>query len=111
MLRTQPNAVIHLFATLMVTGCGWFFNIQQWEWAAVILCIAIVWIAEALNTAIEFVVNLVSPDYHPLAGKAKDVAAASVLIAALFAVIVGLIIFLPKFFFLPDIQTFFHNIT
>jgi diacylglycerol kinase len=97
MLKTQPNAVIHLFSTIMVIGFGIFFHIKRWEWFAIILCIAIVWISEALNTAIEFVVNLVSPEYHPLAGKAKDVAAASVLIAALFAVIVGLMIFLPKF--------------
>ena len=57
---------------------------------------ALVLSAEAMNTAVEFVVDLVSPHYHPLAGKAKDVAAAAVLLAAFGAVIIGLIIFLPK---------------
>ncbi|RYD78429.1 MAG: diacylglycerol kinase family protein [Sphingobacteriales bacterium] len=97
LIGTQPNAVIHLFATVIVVSFGFYFKLKNWEWCAIIICIALVWIAEALNTAIEFVVNLVSPEYHPLAGKAKDVAAASVLLAAFFAVIVGLIIFGPRF--------------
>lgn len=104
MLGTQPNAVIHLVATVIVVSFGFYFGLKKWEWCAIIICMALVWIAEALNTAIEFVVNLVSPDYHPLAGKAKDVAAAAVLIAALFAVIVGLIIFAPKFLYLFGIS-------
>ncbi|MGZ5243321.1 MAG: diacylglycerol kinase family protein [Bacteroidia bacterium] len=104
LLGTQPNAVIHLVATVIVISFGFYFDLAKWEWITIVLCIALVWIAEALNTAIEFVVNLVSPEYHPLAGKAKDVAAAAVLIAALFSVIVGSIIFLPKFLMLAGIN-------
>lgn len=62
----------------------------------VVLCIALVISLEALNTAIEHLTDLVSPDYHPLAGKAKDVAAAAVLIAAMGAAVAGGLIFLPK---------------
>lgn len=62
----------------------------------VALCIALVLSLEALNTAVEHLTDLVSPDYHPLAGKAKDVAAAAVLIAAMGAIVAGGLIFLPK---------------
>ena len=60
------------------------------------VAVGTVWSAELMNTAVEAVVNLVSPDYHPLAGKAKDVAAAAVLLAALAALVVGLLIFGPR---------------
>jgi diacylglycerol kinase (ATP) len=61
----------------------------------VVLAIAIVWTAEALNTALEYLTDLASPDYHPLAGRAKDVAAGAVLISALGAAAIGLIVFGP----------------
>jgi diacylglycerol kinase (ATP) len=93
---TQANARVHALAIVVVTALGFYFNINKSEWCGVVLAFALVLSAEALNTAIEFVVDLVSPQYHPLAGKAKDVAAAAVLITAMGAVIVGLIIFLPK---------------
>jgi diacylglycerol kinase len=96
LVRTQPNAVIHLFATIAAITLGWYFKLSSGEWIAITLSIALVWIVEAINTAIEFLTNLVSPEYNPLAGKTKDVAAAAVLIAALFAIIVGCIVFLPK---------------
>jgi diacylglycerol kinase len=96
LLRTQPNARIHLLASLLVLAAGFYFEISTAEWCAALLAIAIVFSAEAFNTAIEYLTNLVSPGYHPLAGKAKDVAAAAVLIAAIGAAAVGLIIFLPK---------------
>ena len=73
-----------------------YFKIERTEWLSITLVAALVLSAEAMNTAIEFVVDLVSPDYHPLAGKAKDVAAAAVLLAAFGAIIVGLIVFVPK---------------
>jgi diacylglycerol kinase (ATP) len=93
---TQANARVHALAIVVVTALGFYFNINKNEWCSVVLAFSLVLSAEALNTAIEFVVDLVSPQYHPLAGKAKDVAAAAVLITAMGAVIVGLIIFLPK---------------
>lgn len=94
---SQVNARIHLAAAVVVTVCGFRFHISKMEWIAVVLCIALVMSLEAINTALEYLTDLVSPEYHPLAGKAKDVAAAAVLIAAAGAVVVGLIIFTPKF--------------
>lgn len=96
LLKSQPNARIHLAAAVAVTLAGFFFQIARTEWLAVVTCIALVFAAEAINTALEYLTDLVSPDYHPLAGKAKDAAAAAVLIIAAGAVVTGLIIFLPK---------------
>ena len=96
MVQTQENAQIHLFAIVLVTIVGFLLKIDKTEWSIVIIAFAMVLAAEAFNTAIEFVVDLASPDYHPLAGKAKDVAAAAVLITAIGAAIIGMIIFLPK---------------
>ena len=96
LFQTQANARIHALAIVVVTAFGFYFKIETWEWCSVVIAFAIVLSTEAMNTAIEFVVDLVSPQYHPLAGKAKDVAAAAVLIAAMGAVMIGAIIFLPK---------------
>ena len=96
LFKTQPNARIHLMAILLVTVAGFLLKVSTTEWCFIVMSFALVLAAEALNTAVEFVVDLVSPDYHPLAGKAKDVAAAAVLITAIGAVIIGIIIFLPK---------------
>ncbi len=95
LLKTQHNARIHLLATIVVVLAGFLLHVSKTDWALLLLAIALVWITEAINTAIEFVVDIVQPDYHPLAEKAKDVAAASVLIAALVAVIIGALVFLP----------------
>ena len=96
LLVSQPNARIHLFATVCVVAAGWRYDISRADWLALLLAIAMVWVAEALNTAIELAVDLASPDHHPLAGKAKDVAAAAVLLASLLAVVVGLLVFVPQ---------------
>ena len=95
LLRTQHNATIHAAATVMVVAAGALFGISPAEWALIALAIVCVWVAEALNTAIEFLVNLASPEPHPLAGKAKDVAAGAVLVAAIGSVIVGALVFGP----------------
>lgn len=102
LIRTQANARIHVVAVIIITLVGFWLNISPTEWCLVVIMFAMVLAAEAMNTAIEFVVDLTSPDFHPLAGKAKDVAAAAVLITAIGAVIVGLIIFLPKLLMLFD---------
>ncbi|MCW5924519.1 MAG: diacylglycerol kinase family protein [Saprospiraceae bacterium] len=94
--RSQPNARIHVFAAVVVTLAGFFFKISALEWVAVVLCIAVVVAAEAMNTALEYLTDLVSPDFHPLAGKAKDASAAAVLVLAVGAAIVGGLIFFPK---------------
>ena len=98
LITTQPNFVIHIIATFVVILAGFYFKISAMEWLALILTIALVWITEAFNTAVEFLVDLISPEYNPLAGKIKDITAAAVLLAAIMAVIVGAIIFLPKIF-------------
>lgn len=96
-LRKEHNAWIHCTAIVAVTVAGIMFGITRTEWLIVILCFAMVLAAEAFNTAIERLVNLVSPDYHPLAGDVKDVAAGAVLICAIGTAVVGLLIFIPYF--------------
>lgn len=86
----------HAVATVVVIGFGLYFGISRLEWALVALAVGTVWTAELLNTALEVVVNLVSPDYHPLAGKAKDVASGAVLMAGFAALAVGLLVFGPR---------------
>ena len=93
LLRTQANARIHAVATLLVVAAGFWFRISRGEWCAVIAVIGLVWTAEGLNTALEAVVDLVSPEQHPLAGRAKDVAAGAVLCAAIAALAIGFLIF------------------
>lgn len=96
-LSKEHNAWIHCAAIIAVTTAGFFFGITRTEWLAILLCFAMVLAAEAFNTAIERLVNLVSPDYHPVAGDVKDIAAGAVLICAIVAAIIGLIIFIPYF--------------
>jgi diacylglycerol kinase len=98
LFKTQPNARIHLFFTIIALCLGSYFQLSLLEWALIWLCIGLVFSMEALNTAIEHLTDLVSPEYHPLAGRAKDVAAAAVLLSAIGAIVVGLIVFFPKIF-------------
>jgi len=93
---TQLNLRVHLVATLIALFMGYALDISTSEWLWIILCIALVLIAELLNTALEFLTDLVSPDYNELAGHVKDVSAGAVLVCAIFALITGAIIFLPK---------------
>lgn len=96
--KTQHNALIQtIFAVAaIILGCIW--EISATEWCFLIFAIALVFITEMLNTAIEFLTDLASPNIHPQAKKVKDVAAGAVLVAAITAAIIGLIIFLPKMF-------------
>ena len=96
LVRTQANARIHLAAAIAVAVAGIAFQISRMEWCAVVAAIGLVWMAEGLNTAIENIVDLVSPEHHPLAGRAKDTAAGAVLLASLAAVIVGALVFAPR---------------
>jgi diacylglycerol kinase len=95
-LRTEIHLQLHAAATVVVIGLGLYFGLERWEWVAVSVAIGAVWSAELVNTAIETIVNLVSPEYHPLAGRAKDVAAGAVLVMAVAALAVGLLIFGPR---------------
>lgn len=96
LVQTQPNFVIHLLIASLAISLALIFQLSSIEWIILTFTIVSVLSVEAINSAIEFLTDLASPDYHPLAKKAKDVAAAAVLITALGAVIVGLILFLPK---------------
>lgn len=96
LVRSQANARIHVVAMVLVVAAGFYFRISATEWCLLALAIASVLAAEAFNTALEYLTDLVSPDYHPLAGKAKDVAAAAVLLTAMGAAAAGLIVFVPK---------------
>lgn len=87
---------IHLIFVLLVVFSGILFCISITEWMLCLLAFGLVMGAEMMNTAIETIVDLVSPEYHKLAGRAKDIAAGAVLISSVFAAIVGLIIFLPR---------------
>jgi len=95
MLRTQHNAWIHACATVAVTALGLWLGLSRLEWVGLILVIGLVWMAEFVNTALEAVVDLASPELHPLAKVGKDVGAAAVLVGAITSVIVGLLILGP----------------
>ena len=96
LIRTQPNARIHLVATVVVCAAGFSFRVSAGEWIALVVAIAIVWSAEALNTAGEFLADEISQEYRERIKQAKDIAAAGVLFAAIGAAIVGAIVFLPR---------------
>jgi diacylglycerol kinase (ATP) len=96
MLRSQHNAWIHAFVTLAVCAAGLLVGLSASEWCWIVLAIVAVWTAEALNTAFEFLTDVASPNFHPIAGKAKDVAAGAVLISAIGAIVIGVIIFGPR---------------
>lgn len=91
----QRNLRFHSAAALIVIAAGFIFEITKTEWLIALLCIAMVIGMELLNTAVEYLTDLASPEIHPLAKKAKDVAAAAVLFVSIIAAIIGLIIFLP----------------
>jgi diacylglycerol kinase len=93
----QVNIKVHFIAALVVIGAGLMFSVSSIEWCVLLLTIGLVISLEMVNCALENLVNLVSPDYHPLAGKVKDIAAGAVLIASIIAATVGIIIFFPYF--------------
>ena len=95
MVASQHNAWIHAAATLAVIATGLSFGLTTAEWCWVVLAVISVWTAEALNTAFEFLTDVASPQFHPLAAKAKDVAAGAVLSTAIGAVIIGLLVLGP----------------
>src|SRR4051794_27456175 len=96
MVATQPNARVHLVAMLVVVALCILLPLTALESAVMVLAIAIVLVAEAFNTAVEAAVDLASPEIHPLARRAKDVAAGGVLIAALASVVIGVLVLWPR---------------
>lgn len=91
-LRTQKNSWIHTAVTIFVLVTSFWLKLPTTHWAILILTISIVWVAEMINTSIETLIDLLSPQYHPAAKIGKDVSAGAVLIAAIFSVIVGVLV-------------------
>ena len=95
LVSTQQNARIHAVATVAVCVAGGIFKVSAFEWGLLVIAIGQVWAAEALNTALEFLADEVSEEKRSRIGKAKDVAAFGVLVAAISSFIIGVIVFLP----------------
>lgn len=95
MLRTQHNAWLHLAATAAVVAAGFALRISNADWRWLIAAIALVWVAETMNTAFEHLCDVVSPQFHPSVKRAKDIAAAAVLVCATAAAILGVLTFWP----------------
>ncbi|MDR1004570.1 MAG: diacylglycerol kinase family protein [Prevotellaceae bacterium] len=91
----EQNLYFHVAAAVLVVTAGFSLGISRTEWLVVILCIGMVIAAELFNSALERVVDLVSPEYHLIAGMVKDIAAGAVLVCAATAAVAGLIIFIP----------------
>ncbi len=94
-IRTQRNAWIHAMISACVISMGVWLDLTRAEWALIVLTMGVVWTAEIMNTALETLVDLVSPEPHSLAELAKDCAAAAVLVAASMAVVIGLLVLGP----------------
>lgn len=92
-VKGERNLKLHLVAALTVMALGLLLQLVIWEWVAILFCCALVLATELMNTAVETVVDLVSPDYNELAGRAKDIAAAAVWITAIFAAVIGTLVF------------------
>jgi diacylglycerol kinase (ATP) len=95
MVRTQPNFLVHLVAAAFALVLGLVLRLAPVEMALIVLMIALVFILECLNTALESVCDVASPGYHPLVKRAKDVAASAVLIAAVASVAIAALLFIP----------------
>lgn len=97
-LKTTHNAWLQIFFGILALYLGYILNISHFEWIALVFAIFIVLITETINTAIEVDIDLTSPEYHPYARDTKDIAAGAVLLSVILALVVGLIIFLPKIY-------------
>jgi diacylglycerol kinase (ATP) len=95
MLKSQHNAWIHATASVIILLAAALFGLSPGEWCWLVIAIMAVWTAEALNTALEFLANVTSPEFHPLVEKAKDVAAGAVLISATGSVVIAVLILGP----------------
>jgi len=94
-LATQHNAWIHAAATCLVVCAGALLGVSRIEWCMLTLAMSLVWVAEALNTALEVLCDVVSPEFNSLIGRSKDIAAGAVLLSAAGSVAIALLIFVP----------------
>ncbi len=95
MMRTQHNAWVHLAAMILVVTLGFLLHVSADAWRWLIVALALVWVAEALNTAFEHLCDVVSPDFHHSVKRSKDIAAAAVLVCVIAATLLGAITFAP----------------
>ncbi len=95
LLRSEHNAWIHLLASIFVLGLAGMLEVSALEWALLLFAMALVWVSEALNTALEYLADALSDDYNENIKYAKDIAAGAVLLAALFAVLIAGLVFSP----------------
>ena len=95
-IKSERNMKIHFTMMMLVIIAGIFFNIAIWEWITCFILFGLVIVMECVNTAIEIIVDIVSPKYNEAAGRAKDIAAGGVLACAIGATVAGIFIFLPK---------------
>jgi len=97
LMSSEPNAWIHLTATVAVLMAGYYVSLSVKEWAVLLVVIGMVWMAEIFNTCIEKILDLLCPQEDPRVGNIKDLAAAAVLCTSLIAVVVGCLVFSPHF--------------
>lgn len=94
-LKTQQNAVIHLIATIAVCITASWLKVNASDWRWLVVCIGLVWFGELMNTAFEYVCDIVMPQFHISVKRAKDVAAGAVLVCTFSAIILGCLTFIP----------------
>ena len=92
---TQHNAQIHVASTLVVVAIGWWLQLNANDWRWLVIAIVLVWLAELFNTAIEYLCDLISPEFHLAVRRAKDIAAGAVLVSAIGALVLGAVTFWP----------------
>ena len=97
LITTEHSIMVQLAIAVVVTFIGWWLDISKTEWIFQFLAIGLVLVAESLNTAIEKLCDFVHPEYDKRIGFIKDIAAGAVSFAAISAIIIGLLIYLPKF--------------
>ncbi len=98
LLRNEASVKVQFTIALLVTAAGFFFDISSNEWITQLLAIGLVMSMEGINTAIEEMANFIHPEHHNKIGLIKDIAAGAVFFSSIFAIIIGLIIYLPKIF-------------
>ena len=98
LLKNEASIKVQKTLALLITAAGFYFDISTTEWAIQLLAVGLVMSIEGINTAVEEIANFVHPNFHNKIGLIKDIAAGAVFFASIFAIIIGLLIYLPKIF-------------